>query len=297
MSVNTLERRQAAGLERYTPENPPPPLNHMPKVLLASSMLALAVVAAHIGKLDITALYYLAFQIIHPVKHFWDNLLDKHIPIMSKADWTYWRHSAGRDVPEGLLGGCLAQFIVANPYKKPLKPINRLDRIEHKFGVPNVKYREPLNGRQVAFWWVYVSAYALPVMIVAAGAIRYFNVHSLQHVAPTMTYADKIKALWTDDYGNVIVGLLASFVFGRRPMKKVALDVQHRFAQRRKNAGKGVRFYDPPPFRALLHDLDASSAVPITPPAWENVMLVTVSTLIVAAAIFGYIVLTVIAKQ
>ncbi len=168
--------------------------------------------------------------------------------------------------------------------------------IEHRLGVPNVKFSEPLNGWQLGFWWVYVLVYALPTVVIAAGAIRYFNLHGLQHIAPSTTYGQKVVGLWTSDYGDVIVGLLASFVFGRRPMYKVALDVQRRFAQRRKNAGRGTRPYDPPPFRALLHDLDATKAVQVESPRWEGYALGLVSTLILALAIFGYIVLTVIAK-
>lgn len=70
--------------------------------------LILVVIFAHSGMIIIMGVYYLIFEVYHPITVAWHNAVSD----------TYTRHAI-RDVFEGFLGGFVAQLAIWNHYKIP----------------------------------------------------------------------------------------------------------------------------------------------------------------------------------
>jgi hypothetical protein len=115
----------------------PPPLNKRHKVLI--SLLLLLVVGTIIGTVfgtpEMSAIYWLTTQWNHSIKHTWDN----SVP-------TGFRHSF-RDCGIGVMGGLWIVFVNRNRYK-PLKPLSKLDKLEIKWHISNVKDDHPFTIQQ-----------------------------------------------------------------------------------------------------------------------------------------------------
>ena len=100
-----------------------------------------------------------------------------------------------------------------------------------------------------------------------------------------------------------MIGLAAAFCFGHRPAKAVIDDVQLWFVERRAQRGSGLRFYDPPPFKArynaFLSGEDAPPAGSIRARGGRVRYALTTATLVLAMAAggYGYYVLNYIAKH
>ena len=130
------------------------------------------------GTLIIVGLYYLLFEVVHPVKHAWDTLLttqSAHVlgrPLLSTGHWNLDRHLV-RNVFEGVLGGTLAQLVVFNHFRiRNTINLNWLDRLEFKLHVPNVKDHRGLNGWQLLTLPFLVIVYAIPGFLVCGRTFR-----------------------------------------------------------------------------------------------------------------------------
>jgi hypothetical protein len=251
---------QATGQVRGHVRRPAPlvsPFRHPLKWLgltLLSGIFAL--VLAHIGALAISGLYYAVFEWNGHMTAWWHSFItDSNL-----------RHDI-RDVAEGFYGGAIAQQLVWNAFRKrrvkyEAKPMNRLDRIEDALRIPNLR-----SPRELSFWQI---PYALLIWAPLYGSVGFFaaylldgairhDVTALQHtVASLGPHASLWQRTWqldTSNWDKKLMGLAASFFFGRRPLRKVFDGVQLWFAERHVAGGKPIRWYHPPTFRARCNDV------------------------------------------
>jgi len=291
--VTTRLAEAAAAARRYEPPAPlTNPLRHPLRWLpITAFSLIAAVIFAHLGALFITGLYYLLFEV--------------------NSNATTWWHAV-RDVTEGFYGGAIAQQLVWNPFKNRrtrylAKPMNRLDRLEDRLRIPNLR-----SGRDLSFWQIPYSlvlwapiygSVGFTVTYLLDSAIRH-DIAVLQH---TVLALSSHASMWqrtasmdTANWDKKIMGLAASFCFGRRPLRKVFDGVQLWFAERHVIAGRPVRWYHPPTFRARSGQVSASVAAGQAISArrhgrLEAVLVVITVVLVVALIGLGYYVLTFVA--
>jgi hypothetical protein len=248
-----------------------------------------AAVLAHIGTLIVVALYYLVLGATWtPLKQPWHQL----IPDDSL------RHMV-RGVSEGLLGGSLGQLVVFNPYKHikaKKKKLNLLDKIEIKLRIPNLKDPRPLRGWQFMLSPLYIILYAIPGFFIAYFALKGFHTHFNSASPVAHNYGDKVKAIWTSEKDQKIVGLFASIFLGRRPLKKIANDIQGWFAQRRVVKDKKIRIYHTPQFEARYNSVKSDGVnTAVKQSGWVAGLLAASIPVAILLAAYGWYVLTVIA--
>jgi hypothetical protein len=223
---------------------------------LASLSALIALVLAHVGSLAITGLYYAVFEWNRHVTAWWHSFIP----------YAGLRHDF-RDVAEGFYGGAIAQQLVWNAYRGhtvryKAKPMNRLDRIEDFLRIPNLR-----SPRKLSFWQI---PYALLLWAPAYGSVGFGVVYfldsairhdfaTLQHtvsaLGPHASLWRRTTALDTSNWDKKLMGLAASFFFGRRPLRKVFDGVQLWFAERHVASGRPMRWYHPPTFRARSNDV------------------------------------------
>ena len=194
-----------------------------------------AVVLAHVGVLIVAALYYLVTQTNADVKHWWDTTVTP----------SALRHDI-RDVGEGVLASCLAQAIVWNPFTRSHQKAGRTLRA--------VRQRLHLPVGLVAV----ASAAAVGAVAFIAGeaALHALSVHAASHTANGSLW-HRTATLWNSNWDKKALGFGAAVV-ARRPLHILFDNAQAYFVDRRADAGRGLRFYDPPVFRARYNDLTAS---------------------------------------
>jgi hypothetical protein len=216
----------------------------------------IALVLAHIGSLVISGLYYALFEWNSSMTHWWHSLIAN----------AGLRHAV-RDVAEGFYGGAIAQQLVWNAFRRHTvrsraKPMNRVDRIEHALGIPNLR-----SPRKLSFWQI---PYALLLWAPLYGSVGFFVVyfldgavrheltllqHTVSGLGPHASLWQKIASIDSSNWDKKLMGLAASFFFGRRPLRKVFDGVQLWFAQRHVASGRPMRWYYPPTFRARCNDV------------------------------------------
>jgi hypothetical protein len=123
---------------------------------------------------------------------------------------------------------------------------------------------------------------------------------AVNHIAEVQTGSvlTNIKNNLIEHWPKKLIGFAAAFFFGHRPALAVIDDIQLWFAERRVAAGKPLRAYHTPPFKARYNDVAASGTV--QPRAHEAVVLPVVLAILGLAVIglagYGYYVLNYIAK-
>jgi hypothetical protein len=256
-------------------------------------LLIAALVLAHVGTLIVVGGYYLLFEVYRPFTDTW------HAAVSDNGT----RHLL-RNVYEGVLGGTLAQLVVWNHYSKTRsEALSRLDRVEFKLHIPNVKDMRGLSGWQLVLLPLFVIVYAIPGLLVGAGVVWLIK-HGLHeavllHSGTTgrSTWAH-IQMLWTSNYDQKLIGLFASVFLGRRVMRGVADDLQGVFASRRVRLGKPPRYYHPPNFQARVNGMSSDGAAAFSDKTgdWVPAILTVAIVAGMALAGFGYYVLAYIAK-
>jgi hypothetical protein len=299
--------------QRRRHQRPPPPLNATlirhplrwlkTKALLVADGLALV----HVGTLIVVALYYLAFETIHGVKYDWDHLftgglhfwgLHVHLALLSTAHWAQWRHLI-RNVGEGLLGGILGQWIIWNHFRIKPKPRNRVDELEIALHIPNLKDDRRTSAWQMMALPLLVLVYAIPGFAIGYGVSQLVQ-HGLAHVHLHQVSSNYvIQSLWTTSVTAKVVGLFASFVFGRRVGRGIYDDVQLFFAERRRPSGRPLRLYHKlvPTFVARYNSVssDEAAAAVDKHDRWVTWILIGSIPVGIGLAAFGYYVLAYIA--
>ena len=108
-----------------------------------------------------------------------------------------------------------------------------------------------------------VLVYAIPGFAIGAGVAHLIQ-HGIAHVhVHQVSLSDAVvQSLWTGSVSQKVVGLFASFVFARRVGRGVYDDIQLFFAERRRAAGKPLRFYHRlvPTFEARYNSVSAEEA-------------------------------------
>jgi hypothetical protein len=286
-------------------ERPAPlvsPFRHPLKWLgLVAVSVILAVVLAHIGALIITGLYYTVFEWNAHMTAWWHSFIsDRNL-----------RHDI-RDVAEGFYGGAIAQQLVWNPFRKRrvkymAKPMNRLDRIEDFLRIPNLR-----SKRELSFWQIpYALLVWAPLYGAPGFAAVYFLDAAIRHdisilhntvtiLGPHASLWQRTKAIDTSNWDKKVMGLAASFFFGRRPLRKVFDGVQLWFAERHVASGKPMHWYDPPTFRARCNDVAAGVQAGriVATDRHGTLQAVLLTAALIPAVVFaglGYYVLTFIA--
>jgi len=228
-----------------------------------------ALVLAHVGVLIVAALYYLITQTNPTVKQWWDTTVTP----------ASLRHDI-RDVGEGVLASCLAQAIVWNPFKRSHQKTGRVFRELHE------RFRVPVGLLAV----VSAALIGAVAFIVGEGTLHLLSVHSTSH-AVTGSLWNRSTTLWKSNWDKKVLGFIAALV-ARRPLHIVFDETQAYFAGRRASAGKRLRFYHPPVFRARYNYLTENRHEV----RHHSVLLSYVMGVAVAAGVglagYGYYVLT-----
>jgi len=282
----TMTTRLAAAAEAARSYQPPAPLTnplrHPLRWLVVTAVsLAAAVVFAHLAALLVTGLYYLIFEVSSGTVAWWHSVLPD----------AGLRHVV-RDVAEGFYGGAIAQQFVWNPFTNRrtrylARPMSRLDRLEDRLRIPNLR-----SGRDLAFWQIpYALAVWAPVYGSVGFTVTYLldsvirsDITAVQHaifvLRPHASMWQRSESMDTAGWDKKVIGLAASFCFGRRPLRKVFDGLQLWSAERHVARGYPVRWYHPPTFRArcaqVLANVRAGAAIaPRRPGRAQTVVAVT----------------------
>jgi hypothetical protein len=298
---------QATDQARGHVKRPPPlvsPLRHPLRWLGITFLSAvIALVLAHIGSLLISGLYYALFEWNSSMTHWWHSFISN----------SGLRHAV-RDVAEGFYGGAIAQQLVWNAFRRHTvryraKPMNRVDRIEVALGIPNLR-----SPRKLSFWQI---PYALLLWAPLYGSVGFFVVyfvdgavrheltvlqHTFSGLGPHASLWQKIASIDSSNWDKKLMGLAASFFFGRRPLRKVFDGVQLWFAERHVASGKPMRWYYPPTFRARCNDVadQVKAGVMTVSDRHAGLQAVLVASALVPAVVFaglGFYVLTFVATS
>jgi hypothetical protein len=210
-------------------ENPRQWIRNHAQALLTSIPLA------HVMVLSWIAVYYICFELVHPIKMFWDTLLSRHIKLLSQAHWNTWRHMF-RGGGESYLATMTVLFLLFNPYKHHFKKIH--------------------SAAGVVFRVLLTLLLMIPLFI-GLGLLA----HHAQHWFRTGVLAPSIGAhpslaskLYSDEWTTKVVVVIAGFL-GRRPMYPVFAFVLEFFAERRVARGKHDHWWQPAPYRAMVREL------------------------------------------
>jgi hypothetical protein len=228
-----------------------------------------AVVLAHVGVLIMAALYYLITQTNPTVKHWWDTTVTP----------ASLRHDI-RDVGEGVLASCLAQAIVWNPFTRSHRKAGRV------FG----QWRERCH-LPVPFSALLTAAVVGAIAFAAGeGILHLVSVHSSTEAA-TGSLWHRTATLWNSNREKKALGFIAALV-ARRPLHVIFDKVQAYFAGRRAAAGRQLRWYHPPVFKARYNYLRENSDQDRRYPLLLRVAMGALVIAGVGLAGFGYYVLT-----
>ena len=215
----------------------PPPLVHFFRhpirwVENKAILLVDAIVLAHIGVLIVAALYFLITQTNHGVKHWWDTTVTP----------ASLRHDI-RDVGEGVLASCFAQAIVWNHFTRSHRRAGRTFREWSK------KYHVPVVILSlVSALIIGAAAFAL-----GEGILHLASVKAHQHRV-TGSIWNRTATIWNSNWDKKALGFVAALV-ARRPLHILFDETQLYFASRRAEAGKPLRGYYPPVFKARYNFL------------------------------------------
>lgn len=292
-TITTRLAAVAAAAREYEPPAPlTNPLRHPARWLAITAIsLVAAIVFAHLAALVINGVYYLLFEVNSSTASWWHSALPD----------SGLRHTI-RDAAEGFYGGAIAQQLVWNPFQERrarylARPMNRLDRLEDRLRIPNLR-----SSRSLSFWQI---PYALMIWAPIYGSVGFtaaylldsfirrdiaFLQHTVISLTPGASTWQRTASMDTSSWDKKVVGLAASFFFGRRPLRKVFDGIQLWFAERHVLRHQRAHWYYPPTFRARCGQVSTallSGAVIAGQRHSRNREILAVSTLAVVAALIG----------
>lgn len=192
---------------------------------------------AHVIVLAWVAVYYICFELVHPIKMFWDTLLSHHIKVLSQTHWNTWRHMF-RGGGESYLATMVVLFLLFNPYKHP-------------------KARHKIHSAAAVVFRVALTLVLMIPLFIGLGLLMHYLQHWLKTgiLAPEIGSHPSLAAkLYSDQWTTKVVVVAAGFL-GRRPMYPVFAFVLEFFAERRVARGKHDHFWMPAPYRAMVREL------------------------------------------
>lgn len=232
------------------PDPPPPLVARKDNMALWAKQLLLilivALVLASFCTFVVASWYYLGLEIDPGRKLWWHSLVpDSNL-----------RH-AYRDIGEGLLGGVLAQAVVWNHYKKALKARTWLDKLEILLRVPNLTDDRPISFSELFFGPFYLVLYAavgfFPCYFLEQFLVAK-HVGFMQPSTPHGSLFEETLASIVNNFPRKALGLVAAFMFGRRPAKPIFDDIQLWFAQVHAVSGRPVAAWHLPTYRARYNE-------------------------------------------
>ena len=252
--------------------------------------LVTAVPFAYAGPLVIAAIYYMLFELWKPATDAWHTVVsngDLRHNIRDVGEgllgglyaqailWNHWRKP-------GLIRRIGMKLRLVGTRERP----GRLDRLEIALHVPNLQDDRGLDfgkgtrdslrhlgavGRALTAVGVPIACvvrfvvlvllvliYAVPGFFIAWLITRQIHtvtdpyVHVSHHATTTW---QKIHETVTLNWDKKVMGFAAAYFFGRRPVRPVFDDAQAFFVERRVAAGKPLRWWHPPAFRAHYNDV------------------------------------------
>jgi hypothetical protein len=209
-------------------EDPVGWIRNQAQALLVSIPLSHVMILAWIG------IYYLLFEVIHPVKRFWDTLLSHHIDVLSQAHWDTWRHMF-RGGGESYLATMVVLFLLFNPYKH--------------------KTHAARSVLEIVTRCVLTLVLMIPLFIGLGLLMHHFQqwLHT-GVLAPSIgAHPSLAQKLYGDQWTTKIVVFVAGFL-GRRPMFPVFAFVLEFFAERRVARGGTDHWWMPAPYRAMIRE-------------------------------------------
>ncbi len=210
-----------------------------------AQQLLISIPLAHVMVLAWIAVYFILFELIHPVKRFWDTLLSNHIHLLSHANWNMWRHIF-RGGGESYLATMVVLFLLFNPYKHP--------KAMHK-----VESAKAIVAR------VLLTLVLMIPLFIGLGLLMHYAQHWLKTgaLAPGIGSHPNIAAkLYSDQWTTKVVVVVAGFL-GRRPMFPVFAFVLEYFAERRVARGGTDHWWEPAPYRAIVRELSKHGTLEI----------------------------------
>lgn len=227
-----------------------------------------SIILMHAGTLAIVALYYLLFEVNPSMTHWWHHAVSND----------NLRHNI-RNVAEGLLGGLLVMAALYRKPKKVRKP-HFIDKVEHALGIPNFKFDGPVRWWEVVLMPIFVLVYASVGFAAGYGALHFAHIHATQSV-----HGNFWEALWANGWDAKIVGLIASYFFGKRPAKGVMNHLQLFVVTRHWSKGNDTpAWWWTPAYQERFNKIKASSTK-----SWVTGNLH--STASVYAIVFGGVIL------
>jgi hypothetical protein len=258
------------------------------------ALLGVRALFTYVGICAVAAIYYLLLE------------TRVHLPIINETNTQAWHHTVPnstlrhdiRDVGEGLFGGLLAISLAYNHYRR-IGNKNIIDKVELALRIPNLK-----SARKLAWWQIILGVLLIPLYASVgfiAGEWLVGVIHpAVNHVAEFQTGSvlTNVKNNFIEHWPKKLIGFAAAFFFAHRPARAVIDDIQLWFAERRVALGKGLRFYQTPPFKARYNEVAASGSVQAR--AREGVALrltlIGLGLAVISLAGYGYYVLNYIAK-
>jgi hypothetical protein len=252
----------------------------------AKMVVAGVLVALLVGVPTIAALYYLVLETEIGIGH-----LGIYVHHVHQVNMTQLWHSLVPDsterhtyraVLEGFYGGLIGKAFAWNRYKKPKK-----------------KYK-PLAAKRALLAVALAFLFAVPGFFLGEVIVHVFShiiaVFSTSENVSTSTLGT-IRDTLTGTLPKKIIGITAGFFFGHYAVLPVYDGIQRWFVERRIVLHKPLRFYHTPAFKARYNDLKAKGTITWQPSDKATAIMVTLTTLCLGLAGFGWYVLQVIAKQ
>lgn len=253
-------------------------------VLMKAENIIWVIIFGHLIKWAVSAAYYLIVQEHYPrgggrvtnQKAYWDNLpyYVWHVWFRQPMQWGiehyYWwlgfRHSV-RDVYIGLIGGLVLQILVAN----------------------SIKLAREAKARQLLLLPISAPLAGIPGFLIGWGIVTALDDWVYRgpgiSVGGKQIYATEVNQfLQSSSWHNIIIGLLASFVFARFVAKRPLQTIQTFFIERDVNAIRWkrsagghesrLRWVRPPGYRLRVkYMLDNNIVCDQHSPAISRVML------------------------
>jgi hypothetical protein len=124
--------------------------------------------------------------------------------------------------------------------------------------------------------------------------------HTVLTLSPHASMWQRTASMDTADWDKKVIGLAASFCFGRRPLRKVFDGIQLWFAERHVASRRPERWYYPPTFRArcsqVSAEVPAGQAISLQRQGRPQTVLLVIALVAAVSLIgVGYYVLTFVA--
>jgi len=197
--------------------------------------LVISIPASHVMVLAWIAVYFIAFELVHPIKHYWDTLLSRHIHLLSAGSLEHLRAQ-----PSEAAASPTCDDDGAVPAVQPVQAQAQADPLG-----------SAVIGRVVLTLLLMIPLFHRTG---AADTTSSSTGFTPARWRPSIGAHPSLAAkLYSDQWTTKVVVVAAGFL-GRRPMFPVFAFVLEFFAERRVARGKTDHWWQPAPFRAMVRE-------------------------------------------